>query len=262
MAFEEEPHSGTVATNPDLYDLLHFDNLRDVEFYKSLVTEGEEVLECGVGTGRIAIPLAKMGITVHGIDNSPQMLNFLERKLEALPPDVRGRVRFYFADMCDFDLGLVFDLAYIPFMTFNYLMDIESQIKCLRSIRRHLHQGSKLSIELMSFFDEWFRDDGIERLVMKRADENTGGTIEVYRITRYDPSSQVMEHDRLYRFVAPDGNIRSQRKIVLRNRYISPGEARLLLEKAGFAVLEVFGDTRGSAYTKQSQVMNILSVST
>jgi len=69
----EMPWPGNVASYPELYDLLHDGNDNDVDFYSCLSAGHETVLECGIGSGRVAIPLAKLGRKVHGIDNSKQM---------------------------------------------------------------------------------------------------------------------------------------------------------------------------------------------
>ena len=62
------------------YDL--FGSKNDLEFYLELALQsGEKALELGVGTGRVAIPLAKAGITVVGIDNSVHMLRVAREKL-------------------------------------------------------------------------------------------------------------------------------------------------------------------------------------
>jgi ubiquinone/menaquinone biosynthesis C-methylase UbiE len=60
------------------YDL--FGSKNDVGFYKELALQsGKKALELGVGTCRVAIPLARSGITVVGIDNSVHMLRAQER---------------------------------------------------------------------------------------------------------------------------------------------------------------------------------------
>ena len=61
------------------YDL--FGSKSDINFYREFaVKHGEKALELGVGTGRVAIELAKAGVTVWGIDNSPFMLTEANQK--------------------------------------------------------------------------------------------------------------------------------------------------------------------------------------
>src|SRR3990172_7672 len=76
----EDPYSSIA----DLYDLAYGDFLDDVAFYENLARAVEgPVLELGVGSGRVAIPLAQAGLEVVGIDVSPSMLH-------PAPPPPRG----------------------------------------------------------------------------------------------------------------------------------------------------------------------------
>jgi ubiquinone/menaquinone biosynthesis C-methylase UbiE len=73
------------------YDL--FGSKDDLEFYKELALHsGGEALELGVGTARVAIALAKVGVTVVGIDNSVHMLRVAREELAKESEAVRRRV--------------------------------------------------------------------------------------------------------------------------------------------------------------------------
>ena len=73
------------------YDL--FGSKDDLEFYRGLALKcGDKALELGVGTGRVAIPLAKAGIRVVGIDNSVHMLRVAREKLAKETAAVNRRV--------------------------------------------------------------------------------------------------------------------------------------------------------------------------
>ena len=66
-----------------LYDIFNMNCIEDIEMYKTICSGSgaSEVLELGIGTGRVAIPLAQNGISVFGIDNSLPMLQLLENKI-------------------------------------------------------------------------------------------------------------------------------------------------------------------------------------
>lgn len=250
---------GNVTVYPELYDLLHKDATDDILLYQRLSEGCNPVLECGVGTGRIAIPLAREGKVVYGIDKSSEMLAALRRKLKDEPNAVRDRIHIYEADMCSFNLGVSFKFAYVPFMTFNYLPDIRSQLGCLRSIHAHLETAGTLVLELISFYREWFHNDGIPRLVARRIDPDTGKAIQVFRVTRFDPSTQILEHDRHYRFLDSTGRVEEERAVWLRNRFFLLGEVRLLLQNANFTLEHIWGDHSGGPYTSDSQVMILVA---
>lgn len=250
---------GNVPDYPELYDLLHNEPKAEVSFYQRMSEGCDSVLECGVGSGRLAIPLAREGKVVYGIDNSPEMLAAFKRKLETEPSAVKERIHIYEEDMCSFDLGMSFKFAYVPFMTFNYLPDIDAQLACLESISAHLNEDGTLVLELISFYREWFYNDGISRFVAQRLDPDTGATIQVYRITRFDPSTQIIEHERHYKFLDTSGRVEDERVILLRNRFFFLGEATLLLRKAKFALKHVWGNHTGGPYTPESQVMILVA---
>jgi SAM-dependent methyltransferase len=249
---------GTVAKFPDLYDILHAKQLSDVAFYVQLCEGGRVALECGAGTGRVTIPLARSGARVTAIDSSPAMISALESRIATEPPDVRERLRVVSGDMRQMDLGKdQYDVAIIPYMTFNYLASVEEQVNCLRAIRKHLRPTSELIVEFISMYPPWFHNDGVLRLVKREPTQNVEGSVEVLRMTHFDCATQTLEHYRYFRWFDPEGVLLRERRTTLRNRFFFRGEAELMLEKAGFRVAQVWGDHTFGAYTAESQVFII-----
>src|SRR6202008_1728591 len=82
------------------YDVWAADMIGDVEWYVSLAREAAEpIVELAVGTGRVAIPIAReTGKRVIGIDQSPAMLAVARERAAGLPVDLRG------GDMREFEL--------------------------------------------------------------------------------------------------------------------------------------------------------------
>jgi SAM-dependent methyltransferase len=100
------------------------------------------VLELGVGTGRLALPLAARGLTVTGIDSSPEMLQLLTAKH---PPAALTTVQ---GDMAgDLPPG-PFALVFIAFNTFFNLVTEEDQIACFRNVRKVLALDGVFAIEV------------------------------------------------------------------------------------------------------------------
>jgi len=130
------------------FDLLYGDRKREVRFYSDLASRyGKKVLELGVGTAALAIPLASQGYEVTGIDNSPDMLAVAEEKLGSCDQPVRQRLELVNADMRSFDLAEKnFDFAFISFSTFLHLLTHEEQLNCLRCAREHLRPRGGLAI--------------------------------------------------------------------------------------------------------------------
>jgi SAM-dependent methyltransferase len=86
----------------------------DVAFYLDCAGRfGGPVLELGVGTGRVLVPVAKAGYEVVGVDLSPAMLQMARANVRK-EPGIAGRVQLIEADMRDVSLGRRFALVLVP----------------------------------------------------------------------------------------------------------------------------------------------------
>jgi SAM-dependent methyltransferase len=111
----------------------------DVAFYQRIARAlGGPVLEYGIGNGRIAIPIAKSGIDVVGVDLSKPMLESLEQRLDSEPPGVRRRVRAIHGDMCRVDLRRRFPLVIAPFNAILHLYRRTELEQFFSRVKRHL----------------------------------------------------------------------------------------------------------------------------
>lgn len=90
---------------------------------------GGPILELACGTGRIALPLAKAGLHVTGVDRSEAMLTIARRKLAALPALVQERLTLVNQDMSALNLGRRFGFVFVPARSFQHLIDDRSTKK-------------------------------------------------------------------------------------------------------------------------------------
>lgn len=103
---------------------------------------GGPALEFGVGTGRLAIPLAEAGIDVTGIDHSPKMLDQLRSKPSG------QRVRAVVGDFTAGPLpGGPFRLAYIVFNTLFGVTSQDAQVRCFVKVAEVLEPGGAFVLE-------------------------------------------------------------------------------------------------------------------
>lgn len=105
---------------------------------------GGSVLELGVGTGRIALPLAALGAAVTGVDVSPRMLAELAAR------DPTGTVRAVRGDMTDYADDRAYDVVLIACNTLFMLPDPDLQLACLAAAGRRLAPGGRLVVEVYS----------------------------------------------------------------------------------------------------------------
>ena len=99
-------------------------------------------LELGIGTGRIALPLARRGVPVHGIDLSRAMV----ARLRAKPGGDAIGVRF--GDFATTRVDGTFSLVYLVFNTINNLTTQEAQVACFGNAAAHLEPGGCFVIEV------------------------------------------------------------------------------------------------------------------
>jgi ubiquinone/menaquinone biosynthesis C-methylase UbiE len=131
----------------------------DVAFYERVAREaGGPVLELACGTGRIALPLAKAGLHVTGVDRSDAMLTTARRKLAMLPASVQERLSLVDQDMSALSLGRRFGFVFVPFRSFQHLLTIDLQRKSLEAIRRHLEPAGRLALHLFDPRLDWLID--------------------------------------------------------------------------------------------------------
>jgi SAM-dependent methyltransferase len=102
---------------------------------------GGRVLELGVGTGRLALPLATTGVEVHGVDSSAAML----ARLAAKPGS--DRVRYVLGDMVDDLPAGPFTLAFVAYNTFFGLLTEERQQACFHAVADRLSDHGCFAIE-------------------------------------------------------------------------------------------------------------------
>ena len=99
-------------------------------------------LELGIGTGRIALPLARRGVAVHGIDLSQAMVARLRAKPGGEDVDVT------IGDFATTTVDGTFSVAYLVFNTIMNLTTQEEQVACFRNVAAHLEPGGCFLIEV------------------------------------------------------------------------------------------------------------------
>ena len=113
-----------------------------VDFLADLAGDGD-ALELGIGTGRIAVPLAQRGVHVHGIDLSEAMVAKLRAKPGA--EDIGVTI----GDFATTTVDGTFTLAYLVYNTIMNLTTQDAQVACFANAAAHLEPGGCFVIEVM-----------------------------------------------------------------------------------------------------------------
>jgi SAM-dependent methyltransferase len=198
------------------------------------LAQGGRVLEFGIGTGRLALPLLENGISVHGVDGSEEMV----AKLRAKP---RGReLPVTIGDFAVVDAGGGFALVVLAANTIFALPDQRAQVACFANAARHLAPGGAFVIEA------WVPDVGAfrrNRLVRQRLLSEDVMSIESARL---EPAEQRM---RTTQAVFRNGSVRLY---AANHRYAWPSELDLMAELAGLTRESRWADWLHRPFTDDS----------
>lgn len=234
----------------------YFAGKDDLPFFRRLLLRlGGPVLDLGCGTGTLALNLARAGLDVVGVDNSPYMLDIAREKHGQACPSVKERVKFVEGDMVTFPWESKFATVLIARGSFGHLLNTGEQLNCLENAAKLLEDGGKIVLDL------------------------------------YPPSLNLLQGGTsVGRSVAVDGNVNLLRTVhtscdlnnqrcrltiiyeqfkdcVLQERVLEesstsllfPREVMLLLRVGGYTIEEVFGDTGGGSFNASSRRMIVVA---
>ncbi|MEO1063292.1 MAG: methyltransferase domain-containing protein [Actinomycetota bacterium] len=216
----------------DVYDDWYPD-VTDVEgtvAFVAALAPGGRVVELGIGTGRIALPLLEAGLAVSGVDASGPMLARLADKPRA------DELTVVEGDMSETLPPGRFDVALATYNTFFNLTEPGAQERCLALVFDALRPGGRLVLETFVADDD---PDGATAGVSPR-------TIEADRVvltvSRRDPAEQVVDGQMVE---LSAGGIRMRPWSI---RYRTPPQLDQLTAVAGFELEARWSDWRGAVF--------------
>jgi SAM-dependent methyltransferase len=203
-----------------------------VDFLADLAFDGA-ALELGIGTGRIALPLARRGIHVHGIDLSEAMVARLQAKPGAEQIDVT------IGDFASTTVEGRFSVAYLVFNTIMNLTTQDQQVACFENVAAHLKPGGRFVIEVGV--------PDLQRLP-------PGETVRAFTVTdtrlgfdEYDVAAQgLISHH----YWVVDGKLEVFSPPF---RYVWPAELDLMARLAGMSLQERWGSWKREPFTSHSK---------
>ena len=221
--------------DPDLGD---FD--ADLQMYEQFAARCDSpVLELGCGTGRVLIPLARLGYRITGIDASAAMLEKAREKVEA--EDLQGRVTLVEQEMGELALEERFNLAFAALNSFAHLHTTDDQLAALARIHQHLNPGGLLVLDL--FNPDLARLlDARGQVALTRVMDGPGAGRRTMRFTtdEVDLGRQLIHTTYIVDEIDSGGQVR-RTLFPFSLRYVFRYELELLLRHAGFDVEAVYG---------------------
>ena len=202
-----------------------------VEFLATLAGDGA-ALELGIGTGRIALPLAQRGIRVHGIDLSDAMV----ARLRAKPGSEAIGVTI--GDLATTTVPGRFALAYLVFNTIENLTSQDEQVACFQNVAAHLEPGGCFVVEVGV--------PALQRLP-------PGETVRAFDVRpehlgfdEFDVANQGLVS---HHYSVVDGELRLHS---MPFRYVWPAELDLMARLAGMTLRERWAGWRREPFTGES----------
>lgn len=203
-----------------------------VDFLADLAGNGR-ALELGIGTGRIALPLAQRGVRVHGIELSTAMIALLRAKPGG--DDISVEI----GDFATATAGESFAVAYLVFNTIMNLTKQEAQIACFRNVAAHLRPGGCFVIEVAI--------PDLQRLP-------PGETVHPFTISEtrlgFDEYNIAEQGLTSHHFNLADGR---WERFSVPFRYVWPSELDLMAELAGMRLRERWSGWKREPFTSDSR---------
>jgi SAM-dependent methyltransferase len=203
-----DEYTATLALDPSIA----------VDFLYGLAGAGP-VLELGIGTGRIGLPLAARGLNVHGIEASRSMIQRLQLKPGS------ENIIVHQLDYSNFILPHRYSLVFGPFNAICMLLVVDDQINCFKCVSDVLEPGGRFVIEAD------VPDLGIRRVNVAAS---SLGARELQVAVHHRASQQVISHH----FLSEGGTVKV-RSIIM--RYASHSQLDLMAKTAGLELDSAIG---------------------
>jgi len=203
-----------------------------VNFLSDLAGAGS-ALELGIGTGRIALPLSRRGLPVHGIELSPAMVAEMRTKPGG------DNIGVTIGDFATTTVDGRFTLAYLIRNTIMNLTTQDQQVACFRNVAAHLEPGGCFVIEVMV--------PELQRLP-------PGETVHAFAVTpshlgfeEYDVATQIAVS---HHYWVVDGRLET---LSAPFRYVWPSELDLMALLAGMTLRERWSNWNREPFTRDSR---------
>ena len=230
-----------------IYDALFDDLNDDVRFYTGLarreISTGGEILELGIGTGRLAEKLILAGHNLTGIDVSTEMLARAQIRLAPY----KERCSLVQADVRTLSLDRQFSLVVAPYGMVAHLLTDEDRRAAFRSIYKHVRPGGVFCFDDMP---DWLAGpEDSTRLELSKTGTDPATGLPVRLMTNLIP---VADEPLSVRYDIIDwlkGDRVSRRlivRVVFRN--VALKDELRMLEEAGFEKVELLGGFDGRPF--------------
>ena len=218
-----------------VYDSLYSDKDYETEcdflekiFRRFGLEDTENILDLGCGTGGHAIPLARRGYKVLGIDRSHGMLVIARQK--ARDAGLSGEIQFEIANVQNFNLNRTFDVVICMFAVLSYQISNDELFSAISAVRKHVKHGG------LFIADFWYGPAVLSQRPEERVKSVRDGNNRIIRIVKPDIDTQKNVVTVNYDIIRLSGE-RMVEEIKEKHsmRFIFIPEIEFYLAKAGFS---------------------------
>jgi len=219
-----------------VYDSLYYDKdyASECDFLEDIFNRFkngnvQSILDSGCGTGGHAIPLARRGYQVFGIDRSDQMLAKARQKAKAA--NLSDKVRFETANVQNFEINMTFDVVICMFAVLSYQISNDDLFSTICTARRHVKHGG------LFISDFWYGPAVLKQRPEERVKSVRDGNDRIIRIVK--PEIDTLRHvvNVNYEIIQLSGD-RLAKEVQERHsmRFIFKPEIEFYLKQAGFSL--------------------------
>lgn len=235
--------------DPTLYDKENETYLPELPLLlKWASTKQGIIMDLACGTGRLAIPLAKNGYHMIGVDIHDGMLKEAKKKSATLNLPIEWLQQ----DCTKLHVPTTSHFIYSVGNSFQHFLTNESQDGFLSSVNKHLEIGGIFIFGTRFPSVEELLQPSTEEYWKSYTDRDTLHTVDLYTISHYDALSQIQHYTTIRKYKNSDGQIVDEKRTKISLRYVFPKEMERMLCNNGFEIVDVFQDWQETAATNES----------
>ncbi|QTD41842.1 class I SAM-dependent methyltransferase [Sporosarcina sp. Te-1] len=225
--------------NPQEYDETYTSYTADLDFIQAHLSASQQpIIELACGTGRLAIPLAKQGYTVYGVDIDSGMLDYARKKAEVEGVELSLSVQ----DCTQLNLPIKSNFIYMTGNSFQHFLTNESQDALFLSVKKHLNPNGEFIFDTRNpILQELAEEQFDEEVILKN-----GEMVTVKSQEAYNSLTQILECTSIYT------STNHTYKDGIHLRYTYPLEMKRLLSQHGFDLLNLYGSWKKATFNASS----------
>lgn len=231
--------------DPKKYDELYERYLEDFNFIKEHAKQTTQpIIKLACGTGRLTVPMAKMGYRMIGVDIHEGMLKHAQDKA-----DHEGvKIQFFCQDCSKLSIPFKSDMIYMTGNSFQHFLTNESQDNLFVSVARHLLPNGDFIFDIRNpiLTELALGEDTSKQTINEKGQKVIERNVEVY-----DHLTQIL-HCTTHTEIIENESIVNSSTLSLSLRYTFPMELKRLMDSHGFELINLYGSWKKDQFEKNS----------